>query len=565
MRFFVVFLVSLFLTAPIFLLTALAHGQEPEFPYEAIVLAEQAEIFSGPGSVHYTTDRLEQGRRVEVYRHDPGGWCAVRPPFGSFSLIPEGALTLVADDVATVLEDDTRAWVGTKTGAVDSPLWQIKLDRGEMVEVIGEVSWPDPAGHSTIWYQIAPPSGEFRWVRMSDLQLPEQSGLSSASEEAGRQDRFASTQSIEQQAIQQLANEQPASSPPPAAPSRSFDQQTPRSTGLQNVTSAPGFAFENVVQAGATSELAAPPYDTNVRQVAAQSPIQSTPEVQAPLAVTADAINDGWRRSTIPGRRNSEPVVMDNIPNTFTAPAFPTNAVSPVAETRPDQRIAQRDTRSVSARELPATVSIPEIAEQTLAEARDASLAELSTGPIGTALRELDIRLSREMVESPDLWRLETIKGEVQDALARASEAGDRAFGDRLLDKIRNCTYLRDQYRRQASADRASNVISSGVVQASATGVTGSGVEQAVMLDTTYDAHGWLNELVRENGQGTSTYVLQDETGRITHHIAAVPGLNLHRYLKQEIGVIGQRGYNRRLKLDHVTAQRIIELNTIRR
>jgi hypothetical protein len=57
----------------------------------------------------------------------------------------------------------------------------------------------------------------------------------------------------------------------------------------------------------------------------------------------------------------------------------------------------------------------------------------------------------------------------------------------------------------------------------------------------------------------------EDETGRVTHHIDAPPGLNLRRYLNQRVGIIGSRGFHQQLQLNHVTAERIIALNTLRR
>ena len=151
-----------------------ANGDDLDvsFPYQAIVLKDSATVHSGPGSVHYATDKLDQGATVEVHRHDPGGWCAVRPTRGSFSLVPSATINVIDDQIGEVLEAGTQAWVGTRLGAVEKPLWQVKLREGEQVEILGEVSWPHPEGHSTIWYQIAPPAGEFRWMRISDLQLP---------------------------------------------------------------------------------------------------------------------------------------------------------------------------------------------------------------------------------------------------------------------------------------------------------------------------------------------------------------------------------------------------------
>ena len=153
-------------------LTSQSMAQEHEFPYTAIVLSSGTQVHSGPGDSHYATHDLKENELVEVYRHDPGGWCAIRPPEKSFSLIPETAVKKISKDVAEVLANGTQAWVGTVLGPVESPLWQVKLKKGERVAIVGEASWPHSSGKSVVWYQIEPPAGEYRWVRMSDLQLP---------------------------------------------------------------------------------------------------------------------------------------------------------------------------------------------------------------------------------------------------------------------------------------------------------------------------------------------------------------------------------------------------------
>ena len=66
---------------------ATASAQNPgDFPYVAYVIEPDTYIRSGPAREHYPTSHLPAGYAVEVYRHDPGGWCAIRPPEGSFSL-----------------------------------------------------------------------------------------------------------------------------------------------------------------------------------------------------------------------------------------------------------------------------------------------------------------------------------------------------------------------------------------------------------------------------------------------------------------------------------------------
>ena len=51
-----------------------------EFPYVAFINADEVNVRSGPGDNYYPVMKLNRGDRVEVYRHDPGGWYAIRPP-----------------------------------------------------------------------------------------------------------------------------------------------------------------------------------------------------------------------------------------------------------------------------------------------------------------------------------------------------------------------------------------------------------------------------------------------------------------------------------------------------
>ena len=51
-------------------------GRCDEFPYTACVNSADVFVRSGPGKNYYPTDKLSKGDKVEVYRHDPGGWCA---------------------------------------------------------------------------------------------------------------------------------------------------------------------------------------------------------------------------------------------------------------------------------------------------------------------------------------------------------------------------------------------------------------------------------------------------------------------------------------------------------
>ncbi|MEX1223019.1 MAG: SH3 domain-containing protein, partial [Pirellulales bacterium] len=155
---------------PLLLHLALLHSpvvaaEEAEaFPYTAVVTTDDVYVRSGPGKNYYPTSKMQGGEQVEVYRHDPGGWFAIRPPQDSFSWVPAKLLQLRDDKLAEVLEDQTPAHVGSLFSDVRD-VRQVRLKKGETVEVLGQKRFVDQqAGVTETWYQIAPPAGEFRWI-----------------------------------------------------------------------------------------------------------------------------------------------------------------------------------------------------------------------------------------------------------------------------------------------------------------------------------------------------------------------------------------------------------------
>ena len=135
---------------------------EQIFPYKACITADNVYVRSGPGENYYPTDKLKAGTEVEVYRHAPGGWFAVRPPKDSFSWVSSRHLQLDGGNLATVTDERVAARVGSRMNDTRDVV-QVRLHKGEVVEVLD--SRRDlRAGATPAWYKIAPPAGEFRWI-----------------------------------------------------------------------------------------------------------------------------------------------------------------------------------------------------------------------------------------------------------------------------------------------------------------------------------------------------------------------------------------------------------------
>ena len=151
------------------LLASPANG-EHNLPYKAFVTAEDVYVRSGPGQSYYPTDKLRRGQEVEVYRHDPGGWCAIRPVEGSFAWVSGRFLNPTEDRLAVVTAENVSARVGSRFSDIRDVI-QVRLHKGETVGVLES---PSPGTDGNAWYKIAPPSGEFRWVsgKYLDAEYP---------------------------------------------------------------------------------------------------------------------------------------------------------------------------------------------------------------------------------------------------------------------------------------------------------------------------------------------------------------------------------------------------------
>jgi hypothetical protein len=148
--------------ATLVVLTGIAGADEP--PYTAEITSDDVYVRSGPGKTYYPTDRLRKGERVEVYRQDPGGWLAIRPPRDSFSWVSARHLETLPGSLAKVTGDQVVARVGSRLSEHRDVI-QVRLDKNETVELLEDPSSGDPA-----WRQIAPPSGEFRWISAKFVQ-----------------------------------------------------------------------------------------------------------------------------------------------------------------------------------------------------------------------------------------------------------------------------------------------------------------------------------------------------------------------------------------------------------
>ncbi len=500
--------------------TSAQADRSSQFPYPAVVRSDVADVHSGPGKVHYVTARLSQGAAVEVYRHDPGGWCAIRPPKGSFSLVPATAMEELGNALGKITEEGAQAWVGTELGPVDKPLWQVKLRAGETVSLLGVATWPDPAGFTTSWYQITPPAGEFRWIKLSDLSVPAEIALST-----------------------ELKH-------PPLGPPSEMDQVA-RGTSRDESHSAsqwhdqPTAPFTD--SAIATADYLA---DGNELRRDESSIIEQANYQQVERNVVQNpdppVSNSGWRRARNPIDRTASevsPALTGGFHQSHSSPEPPERLASSRLDVHRDMEQLRSSESSFAGS---TNFGTPHFGA--------AGYSAVSSTP---RMTELELKLNQELVKEPNQWRLIDLQDSVRRLMESSTDSVEQYHAQRFLAKLENCRQIRDQYMDRSSSQRTSLGTDTRQSQTSGSDARSS---NEFSLDTLYDAHGWLRRLEREGGLKDPDYVLQDENGKVTHHIAPGPGMNLSSYQSKRVGIIGQRGYNTKLKLNHVTAQKVIEL-----
>lgn len=128
-----------------------------------------AVVRCGPAEEYYATDKLDKGTQVDVYLETANGWSGIRPSNRSHNWIPSDAVYILpGGKSAEVIVDTTPAWVGSDVEKIENFLWQTELVKTQQVSIVGE-AYQGTGENRKLWLRIAPPQGEFRWVRTNQL------------------------------------------------------------------------------------------------------------------------------------------------------------------------------------------------------------------------------------------------------------------------------------------------------------------------------------------------------------------------------------------------------------
>lgn len=167
----------------------LAHAQDIE---QAVIRVAKADVYCGPNSDYYSTMQLKRGDRVEIIEKGIDGWVSIVPPQQSFCWLAGRDCKLLSNGKEVeIVAATTVCWIGSTLKQTEYR-WQSQLNRGDRIAIIGEAQRRDDNGSSQLWYRVAPPADELRWVRIEHLGTAEdiaQSAVVTASAEQPVNDR----------------------------------------------------------------------------------------------------------------------------------------------------------------------------------------------------------------------------------------------------------------------------------------------------------------------------------------------------------------------------------------
>lgn len=129
--------------------------------------ANSAPVYASPSADSYQTGSILKDKYVEVYFCNRDGYCAIRPPHGSFSWVNGKFVELESGVSGRIVSQSGKA-IPSRVGGpspATSSIVQIGLQNNQKVKIFDKVSLSD----GSVWYKISPPAGEFRWIRVDSL------------------------------------------------------------------------------------------------------------------------------------------------------------------------------------------------------------------------------------------------------------------------------------------------------------------------------------------------------------------------------------------------------------
>lgn len=577
------------------LLAAVAGAAEGRPPYVGYITADQVDARSGPGDEYYATMRLSRRDRVEVYRHDPGGWFAVRPPQHSFSWV-SGEFVRRTGDTGEVIGDRVIVRVGSQLDNSRDVI-QMRLNRGEQVQILGSKEFDDGAG-ARVWFQIAPPPGEFRWVH----------------------GRYVSSQPLEPDRAEP-ERAAPEHAPPPrseneVAPLREADERD-RPSRADDERDRPhdeeGYADEQDERDFEERDDDAEREDSRRDRTrrddehsyeADEADDPHTPTVRVSRRRPADdeeaddysaaAERERYSERERDGERESDEAYdpdsraarrerarRDRL--RAAAEAEAAEARREAERDRADPNRAERERTSDSLDREPersrdgargsrgaeagaadhehdsasGDAGAEEGAWRTRGgrrRERNDQSADTRPGPstderFQAEIDELDLELSAMVAQEASEWNFTNLRARGEAMLTRGQTALERGRVRRVLTKLERFADIKQRL------DSAAN-IAADTQRLNAPLAAAPSQSRGPHMRPAFDGTGRLAR-VQSDRAGVPAFALTDNSGAVRYYVTPSPGTNLQHYVGQEVGINGTLGFLPELNTQHVTARRV--------
>jgi hypothetical protein len=156
------------------------------------------------------------------------------------------------------------------------------------------------------------------------------------------------------------------------------------------------------------------------------------------------------------------------------------------------------------------------------------------------------------VAEEPTRWEFTVLRRQAADALDRADTALERGRIRRVLRKIDNFDEIRQRYLAVMNTSGAgSRKLSDARTDRVQLG------QRSALAASRYDGVGRLTQISSVDPR-LPQFALIDSSGQVAAYVSPAPGVNLRRYLNQDVGINGTLGYLPERGATHLTAKRII-------
>ena len=560
-----------------------AGAAEGRPPYIGYITADQVDARSGPGDEYYATMRLSRRDRVEVYRHDPGGWFAVRPPQHSFSWV-SGEFVRRAGDTGEVIGDRVIVRVGSQLDNSRDVI-QMRLNRGEQVQILGSKEFDDGAG-PRVWYQIAPPPGEFRWVhgryvssqplepehaapqhdasdRADDGPTPGDDEPLREADDRGRHSRAddetdrprddadyddeRDEREFDDAEREELRRDRPRHDDEDADQSdEADDPHTPTVRVSRRRPADEADADEEDDSRDDRDSHGEETYDPDSRAArrerARRDRLRAAAEAEA-----AEARLEAERDRADPNRAERERAgdALDREPSERSRDRARGSRGAEAGAADHEHDPADRDEASDSGTWRTRGGRRRESADQS-AEARPGAATDER---FQAEIDELDLELSAMVAQEASEWNFTNLRARGEAMLTRGQTALERGRVRRVLTKLERFADIKQRL------DTAANIAVDTQRRNAPLAATPS-QSRGPHMRPAFDGVGRLAR-VQSDRAGVPAFALTDTSGAVRYYVTPSPGTNLQHYVGQEVGINGTLGFLPELNTQHVTARRV--------